>query len=211
MSIKLINRTRLPDKALKDVIKAVRSEINGIDRKTLVRVTVSQGSGFGPGCSGMAWTTKITLCVPRCAKSAMETAEKFYWVAAHEWSHIRDALDARKGIHRPWSPEVNGRRIAHDDRLEERRADHLASEALERRERHADAIITLALAFEALWAERKLAEQRLADLMNALFQAYKAQQAREAAQDRLTRRTVPLPEEALQPAASTQTNPTNPV
>ena len=74
----------------------------------------------------------------------LEQVEYFYEVAQHEWGHIRDYQQRTFRVS-PRTP--SGRRIRHDDRIEEQRADAYVDEA-KKLHRIDDLILDLAVWLE---------------------------------------------------------------
>lgn len=144
------NLTAIPDNALKAVINAARVEAGA--RSTGVAVRVAYGNGGGEASAGRwvrwgrgarrvrcsAWI-KLRLA-ERMSNDPLVVAKWLYETAAHEWRHVRDVQD---GSNRDWD-----HRPRWGNRPQERRALSTQREAMENIERHADAILALALAIE---------------------------------------------------------------
>lgn len=177
--MKLYNKTRCPDSMLWSVLlRAARA--CGKVRSSSVVVFVTQGSAGR--CSGKAY--ECIWVRPRKGGRRINTdggyfeivlpghgphaktcwtrpdglawAETFYYIAVHEWGHIRDYQAGGSRILAWDRPQSGRRRASHDDRPEERRANRYCAEAAERVASGRAAAPDDAILGLAVWIEEQL-------------------------------------------------------
>jgi hypothetical protein len=176
--MKLLNYTKIPDAVLEPLLlragRAIGVRTTGVVVKVnpAYRSTIVSGTAYH--CGWVRWRRgtdrrlatdggafKVTLPVRTRTErpyvkewrdkhyDPLEVAAKFFWVARHEWGHIRDY---QSRYWQTWSSRgQSGRRPRHDSRPEEIRAFNYADEAddKDRGERWAqEEILNLAIALE---------------------------------------------------------------
>lgn len=157
--MKLINRTKIPDEALRAVLTAAARSLHKRLRTQNVVVMVNYNT-YDTGSSGMAyrawkvrwggkgWLTtdkgafKINL--PKSSLHPIAAAETFFNVARHEWGHIFDFQSGKTER----SPHVGHRRIAHDKRIEERRVYDYIDQSKSKPDDYYESVMALALILE---------------------------------------------------------------
>lgn len=126
--MKLYNHSSLPDAALETLLVAAARYAGARSSGLVVKITAARRLGM---CG------YYSLCVP-----SFDTWQSFFWrsaetlatpeqyarqlfeLALHESTHIADYQARDRGVYRPFSVPVHGRRPRHDARPEEERANH---------------------------------------------------------------------------------------
>jgi len=157
--MKLYNKTRCPAVLLQAVLlRAARSVGKVRTTGVVVKVTASRhacrgvayeassvcewhlrkrrvGRRRGDDGEGRGIKTDggyIHLSLPLHRQDALEASESFFRVAAHEWGHVRDYQHGGRRTMAFSCAGGGARRLRHDDRPEERRANRYVAEAVER-------------------------------------------------------------------------------
>ncbi len=147
--MKLINKTRLSDKVLENILRDAAKALNKRVRTTgvVVKVVYNKKSTYTNGwalkCDTIKWGKKdkriktdkgvIHISVP-CLYDELKDeytkqATGFFETMRHEWGHVSDFQSKKKLA---FDQGLNGRRRNHGNRLEERRV-HQYIEAAEKR------------------------------------------------------------------------------
>lgn len=170
--MKLLNRTKIADGPLKALVTAAGKAVGARTGKVVAQVNPGQGStGHAYKCDWVRWagSTKrkarfrntdcgafrVTLAVGN-RQDALNLAQAFYNLCAHEWGHVLDYQRDRQGAQLEWDRPGRGkRRGTWGNRPEEIRACAYEQEAQENANEYADEIVDLAIAIEAAYPSRK--------------------------------------------------------